>query len=125
MKRLVKRILEVLGHALTVSVHERLDHAERALDVVIDQNNRMARTQTALLQSSIHMVTTLNRLQTDLEALRRTAARLSDRSDDLIAAVDKTLASVTTLKRIAESQAESLGTGDSGTGGPEPQKREL
>ncbi len=115
MKERIKRVLEVLGHALTVSVHKRLDHTDRALDLVIEQNNRMARTQTALLQSSIHMVTALNRLEEDLEALKRAAARLSDRSGELTAELDKALASVSELKRIAESQAGLAAGGDRAT----------
>ncbi len=114
MKELIKRILKVLGHALTVSVHERLDRTDHTLDVVIDQNNRMARAQTALLQSSIHMVTVLNRLQADLEALKETATRLSDRGGELIADLDQALASVSELKRIAESRTEPAGGEDAG-----------
>ena len=114
MKEFLKRILKVLGHALTVSVHERLDHTDHALDVVIDQNNRMARTQTALLQASIHMVTALNRLEADLESLKQSVAQLSGRSDEVAAGLDRTLAGVAALKQLAEAQARLIERGDAG-----------
>ena len=55
-RNLVKHLLKMVGHALVSSVHERLDQTDRQLDVVIDQNNRLARTQTALMQASIHII---------------------------------------------------------------------
>ncbi|MCP5110389.1 MAG: hypothetical protein GY953_06100, partial [bacterium] len=51
----VKHILKILGHAMGLSLHERLDHVDRQLGVVVEQNNALARTQTALLQGTIHL----------------------------------------------------------------------
>jgi len=66
-RNLVKHLLKMVGHALVSTVHERLDQTDRQLDVVIDQNNRLARTQTALLQASIHIIESLqNELQKSL-----------------------------------------------------------
>jgi FkbM family methyltransferase len=44
------------GHALVGTVHDRLNHTDWQLDVVIEQNNRLAETQTALLEASIQLV---------------------------------------------------------------------
>lgn len=115
MKQLVKRVLKILGHALTVSVHERLDHTDHALDLVIDQNNRMARAQTALLQSSIHMVTSLNRLQGELTGMKRSLIRLSGRGDRLVEGLDRSLAEIAHLKAAAERQVELLRGPSKGT----------
>jgi hypothetical protein len=112
MKELLKRLLKVFGHALTGAVLERLDHVDHALDLVIDQNNRMARTQTALLQSSIHQVNTLNRLQTDLAAMRRSMEQLAEKSDLMKAAADRALADVGELNQLAGQQLELLQPGD-------------
>ncbi len=73
----VKHYLKILGHALGLSLHDRLDHTDHQLDLVIDQNNRNAQTQTALLQASIHQVNSLNRVQADLKTLKRDVSRLS------------------------------------------------
>jgi len=108
MKDSLKRILKVIGHAFTAAVHERLDHVDHALDLVIDQNNRMARTQTALLQSSIHQVNVLNRLQADLSGLRRGVERIEDKSGKVTAALDRAMADVSELTEIAGGQKELL-----------------
>lgn len=52
----VKRLLKMCGHALVSTVHDRLNHTDWQLDVVIEQNNRLAETQTALLEASIQLV---------------------------------------------------------------------
>lgn len=59
LRNQVKQLLKMCGHAFVGTIHERLNHTDRQLDIVIDQNNRLARAQTALLQSSIHIVETL------------------------------------------------------------------
>ena len=115
MKELLKRLLKVFGHALTGAMLERLDHVDHALDLAIDQNNRMARTQTALLQSSIHQVNTLNRLQTDLAALRRSMDRLAEKSELMKAAADRALADVGELSEIAGQQLNLLRSDDPDT----------
>ena len=84
IREAVKGYLRILGHALGKSIHERLDHTDHALDVVIEQNNRMARSQTALLQSSIHVVNALSRLQSELGAVRRDAAQIRARSERIL-----------------------------------------
>ncbi len=81
LRELVKHYLKIVGHALARSVHDRLDHTDHALDLIIDQNNRMARAQTALLESSIHTVHALNRAQADLNALKRRVAELTALKD--------------------------------------------
>ncbi len=108
MKEFIKNALKIVGHALTVSVHERLDHVDHALDLIIDQNNRMARTQTALLQSSIHMVNSINRVQADLAVVRRGVTRTSGRADLLVEAVDRALAEIGALKLSAENQKDLI-----------------
>jgi len=112
MVGLVKRFLKVFGHALTAAAHERLDHVDHALDLVIDQNNRMARSQTALLQSSIHIVNALNRLQADVNGLKKSAAQLTGQSAGLVEAADRTLADVVELKKAAERQVELIERGE-------------
>lgn len=63
----VKYYLKILGHALGRSLHDRLDHTDHQLDLVIDQNNRNAQVQTALLESSIHLVDALKALRKMIE----------------------------------------------------------
>ncbi len=111
MKDAIKQALKILGHALTVALHERLDHTDHALDLIIDQNNRMARAQTALLQASIHTVNGLNRVQAELAAIRRSVVRTAGRSDRLVDGIDRALAELAELKRGAESQSALLGVG--------------
>jgi len=72
LRELVKHYLKIVGH---------VDHTDHALDLIIDQNNRMARAQTALLESSIHTVHALNRAQADLNALKRRVAELTALKD--------------------------------------------
>jgi len=52
----IKRLLRMCGHAFVGTVHDRLNHTDWQLDVVIEQNNRLAETQTALLEASIQLV---------------------------------------------------------------------
>ena len=59
----VKQLLKMCGHALVSTVHERLNRTDWQLDLVIDQNNRLAHTQTALLESSIQFAETLQQWQ--------------------------------------------------------------
>jgi len=106
----VKSFLRIFGHALTKSVHERMDHVDHAIDLIIDQNNRMARSQTAVLQSSIHMVNTLNRLEGDLHAVKQKILRLSAKGE-LEEAIEKTLDDVAELKDAATNQVAALGEG--------------
>ncbi len=111
----IKSFLRIFGHALTKSVHERLDHVDHAMDLIIDQNNRMARSQTAMLQSSIHMVNTLNRIEGDLHAVKKKILRLSAKGE-LEEAIDKALEDVAGLKETAANQVERPGGGESESG---------
>jgi len=104
----VKSFLRIFGHSLTKSVHERMDHMDHAIDLIIDQNNRMARSQTAVLQSSIYIVNKLNRLESDLHAVKKRILRLSAKGE-LEEAIEKTLDDVADLKDAAADQVAALG----------------
>lgn len=71
----IKRLLKMCGHALVSTVHDRLNHTDWQLDVVIEQNNRLAETQTALLEASIQLV--------EAAGLRRYEVAIEDSSYEL------------------------------------------
>jgi FkbM family methyltransferase len=69
----VKNVLRNCGHAIVSTVHDRLTVMDRMLQDVLDQNAEIAATQTALLQSGIHVTEKLPEFErsrkTDLERL--------------------------------------------------------
>ncbi len=66
VKNWVKQALRMCGHAFVSTVHERLDAMDKQVGSIIEQNTNLARTQTALLQSSAYVVTALQALETEL-----------------------------------------------------------
>jgi FkbM family methyltransferase len=56
MRSYLRRILRRYGRAAVVTVHERLNVVEDRLNSLAYQNEEIASTQTALLQSQIHLV---------------------------------------------------------------------
>jgi FkbM family methyltransferase len=65
LRNRVKQILRMCGHAFVSTVHDRLNVMDQQINGIIEQNASLARTQTALLQSCIHVVETLQGVQTD------------------------------------------------------------
>jgi FkbM family methyltransferase len=59
----VKHILRICGHALVTTIHDRLDAIDRALQEILDQNTHIAGTQTALLQSSLHLTAEIQQIE--------------------------------------------------------------
>ncbi len=62
----VKQILRMCGHAFVSTVHDRMNAMDQQINNVLDQNSSLARTQTALLQSCVHVVETLQRVQAEV-----------------------------------------------------------
>ncbi len=60
LRESIKQILRMCGHAMSRTVHERLDSVEAALQ-------EFSETHTALLQSNIHIVETLPQLKAELD----------------------------------------------------------
>ena len=73
----VKQALRMGGHAVVSTVHDRLNGIEQALQDILEQNTHIAATQTALLQSGLHVVERLARMQ---KQLQETEARLEQQS---------------------------------------------
>ncbi len=69
LRKPIKRFLWKFGAALVMSVHEKLSEIEKHLREILDRNTHIATTQTALLQSSVHLVETLPRVQSDIRQL--------------------------------------------------------
>src|SRR3954468_3762252 len=63
----VKQAFRMCGHAVVSTVHDRLNGIERALQDILEQNAHLAASQTALLQSALHMVENLAHVQKDLQ----------------------------------------------------------
>jgi len=59
----VKLVLKMCGHALVVTIHERLDRMEPRLSELRAQNVELAETQNAVLESSIHTVEALQQIR--------------------------------------------------------------
>lgn len=94
VKAEIIQILRMCGHAFVRTVHERLDHTDEQLGLVIEQNNAMARTDTALLQSAIHTVKSLRQIETDLYP----------RVTSLVGSTDIMLKRLSSLTEIAEAE---------------------
>jgi FkbM family methyltransferase len=69
----VKNVLRMCGHAVVSTVHDRLNGIERALRDILDENTELASTQTALLQSGVHVVEKLAKIE---EAIQRADERV-------------------------------------------------
>ncbi|MCW5977370.1 MAG: FkbM family methyltransferase [Bryobacteraceae bacterium] len=84
----VKTLLRMCGHAFVSTVHERLNHTDRQLDVLVDQNNRMAQSQTALLQASIHIIETSRKADAEfrdaVERLEKEVLRVRGETKDFL-----------------------------------------
>ena len=71
----VKQILRMCGHAVVSTVHDRLDAVDRSLQSILEQHTDIASSQTALLQSNIHLVETLPRI---LKAIQQVETQLAE-----------------------------------------------
>src|SRR5215469_13211103 len=60
LRHQVKQVLRIFGHALVITVHDRLDGIEYMLRSILEQNTHLASTQTALLQSGVYLVENLD-----------------------------------------------------------------
>jgi type II secretory pathway component PulM len=92
----VKRILNMCGHALNITVHDRLDRIEARLSELRAQNAELAENHNAILQSAIHMIEALHESQSTaggqreelkqltgiVEQLRPDIAKLLDQAGD-------------------------------------------
>lgn len=56
LKSQVKNVLRMCGHAFVSTIHDRLNGIEGMLQQLLVQNTHLADTQTALLQSQLHVV---------------------------------------------------------------------
>jgi FkbM family methyltransferase len=63
LRNRVKNLLRMCGHAVVSTVHERLDGIERMLQHIQGQNTHIAEMQTAILQSGVHLVENMARMQ--------------------------------------------------------------
>jgi FkbM family methyltransferase len=66
LRNQVKQALRHSGHALVSTVHDRLNGIEAILQQILEQNTHIASTQTALLQSGIHLVETLAHFRAEI-----------------------------------------------------------
>ncbi len=66
LRNQVKQALRHSGHALVSTVHDRLNGIEEMLQQILEQNTHIASTQTALLQSGVHLVENLARFRTEI-----------------------------------------------------------
>jgi FkbM family methyltransferase len=64
------------GHATVITVHERLDIVDRQLSHILAQNVHSAQNQTALLQSGVHLVEALPRLEFEIQQVEMRLASL-------------------------------------------------
>lgn len=103
LKNRVKQILRMCGHAAVITVHDRLNTMDQQISGIIEQNTSLARTQTALLQSSTHVVEALQRVQTDLS---HQAAEVRQAIDSLR---EVETAAAETQKALLESCVQLLG----------------
>jgi FkbM family methyltransferase len=62
----VKNLLRMCGHAFVSTVHDRLNGIEGMLREILAQNTHIASTQTALLQSGVHLVEKLARVHAEI-----------------------------------------------------------
>ena len=60
LRRNVKQFLRMCGHAMTSSVHERLDSVERRMEGIEVHLDSLDAGQTSLLQAAIHSMETLH-----------------------------------------------------------------
>jgi hypothetical protein len=88
----VKRILNMCGHALNISVHERLDRIEACLSELRAQNIELAENHTAILQSAIHMIEALQESQSSAGGQREEFKLLKAMVEQLRAEIGKPLA---------------------------------
>lgn len=100
----VKQTLRMCGHALVSTVHERLNGIEAMLDSILEQNTHIASTQTALLQSGIHLIETLDRLQKEIS---ETEARLVETAQPSAPALESTLNKMVAVSHGMRQEMES------------------
>jgi len=60
LRRSVKQFLRMCGHAMTSTVHERLDSLERSAEAIEIHLNSLEEGQASLLQAAIHSIETLH-----------------------------------------------------------------
>jgi FkbM family methyltransferase len=70
----VKNGLRMCGHAFVGTIHDRLNGVEFMLHQLLEQNTHIAGTQTALLQSGVHLVENLARVRAEID---ETGSRVS------------------------------------------------
>lgn len=72
LRNQVKSVLRQCGHAALGTIHDRLTGIESTLQRIVEQNTHTARTQTALLQSAVHLVENMAQVHAEIaEAERR------------------------------------------------------
>ena len=76
VRKPVKHLLRMCGHAIVITVHERLDNVDRQLAHILDQNVHLAQNQTALLQSGVHLVQSLPQIQSEVQQVEMRLASL-------------------------------------------------
>ena len=85
----VKRILNMCGHALTITIHDRLDRIEARLSELRAQNIELAENHNAILQSAIQMVEGLQGSQTSIVGQREEFKLVKGSVDELHADIGK------------------------------------
>jgi FkbM family methyltransferase len=79
LRNQVKRVLRHCGHALVSTVHDRLNGIQGMLQQILEQNTHIASTQTALLQSGVHLVENVARVHAEIaEAEGRVSTNVRD-----------------------------------------------
>ena len=101
----VKHVLRMCGHAIVSTVHERLNVVDRVLQDILDQNAHIAGTQTALLQSGIHLVENIARVHVEIQ-------EVEERLEAQVRALASQADVQSLLRALAELRAFSAGKDD-------------
>ncbi len=70
----VKNLLRMCGHAMVSTIHDRLNVVDRVLQDIVDQSTHIANTQTALLQSELHLVEKMAQTGAELQQIKGSVA---------------------------------------------------
>jgi len=70
----VKNLLRMCGHAMVSTIHDRLNVVDRVLQDIVDQSTHIANTQTALLQSELHLVEKMAQTGAELQQIKGSIA---------------------------------------------------
>jgi FkbM family methyltransferase len=107
----LKRILNMCGHAMTISVHNRLDRMEARLGELRAQNVELAENHNAILQTAIHTVEGLQESQSTVARQREAFQAVKDSVEDLRADVARALEQGASALRSLDTIVHLTGEG--------------